>query len=222
MPVRRGGGTDARFSDVYGSSQTIATPTGLNDAGVFDVSLRDERYLPFERCGAISAWRIQLPFSSPAGVGAGSSIFRPFDYRALIDVIVTLGGTGFVFADGVDVEGRDGDGASRSHHRRAWRYGRLAEQLVRARPELELGAGVLALNDGVCPGGWAGRRWSRNGSDPSCRTPPNSTKSNIENRSVDLPKTDSEKASLSEMDAFHAPAARKLKFNKRYPKACLN
>jgi hypothetical protein len=86
----RAAGTDARFSDVYGSSQSIATSTGLNDAGVFDVSLRDERYLPFERRGAISAWRIQLPFSSPAGVGTSPSVFRPFDYSTLSDVLVTL------------------------------------------------------------------------------------------------------------------------------------
>ncbi|KAL5610412.1 hypothetical protein FOBRF1_006529 [Fusarium oxysporum] len=81
---------DTRFSDVYGSSQSIATSTGQNDAGVFDVSLRDERYLPFERRGAISSWRIQLPFSSPPGAGAGSAIFRPFDYRTLSDVLITL------------------------------------------------------------------------------------------------------------------------------------
>lgn len=83
-------GNDFRFTDVYGSAQSIATSTGQNDAGVFDVSLRDDRYLPFERRGVISSWRIQLPFLSPPGVSSAPAVFRPFDLRTLSDVLITL------------------------------------------------------------------------------------------------------------------------------------
>src|SRR5262249_40021889 len=39
---------------------TIATSTGQNDAGLFEVNLRDERWLPFEGQGAVSAWTLEL------------------------------------------------------------------------------------------------------------------------------------------------------------------
>ena len=32
-----------------------------NDSGLFEPNLRDERYLPFEGCGAISSWCLELP-----------------------------------------------------------------------------------------------------------------------------------------------------------------
>ena len=38
----------------------MVTSNGQNDAGLFELSLRDERYLPFEGAGAISTWRIEL------------------------------------------------------------------------------------------------------------------------------------------------------------------
>jgi hypothetical protein len=41
-------------------TQTIATSSGQNDAGLFDVNLRDERWLPFEGQGAISTWNLVL------------------------------------------------------------------------------------------------------------------------------------------------------------------
>ena len=58
---------------------TIATSTAQGDGGVFELHFRDERYLPFEGAGAISAWRLELPAS-----------FRPFDYRTINDVILNL------------------------------------------------------------------------------------------------------------------------------------
>src|SRR5258708_28582836 len=39
---------------------TIATSSGQNDAGLFDVNLRDERWLPFEGQGVISTWNLVL------------------------------------------------------------------------------------------------------------------------------------------------------------------
>ncbi|HXT80553.1 MAG TPA: neuraminidase-like domain-containing protein [Acetobacteraceae bacterium] len=38
----------------------IATSTGRDDAGLFDVNLRDERWLPFEGQGAVSTWSLTL------------------------------------------------------------------------------------------------------------------------------------------------------------------
>jgi hypothetical protein len=41
-------------------AQTIATSSGQADSGLFEVSLRDERWLPFEGQGAISTWNLVL------------------------------------------------------------------------------------------------------------------------------------------------------------------
>jgi hypothetical protein len=58
---------------------SIAASTGNNDSGQFEFSFRDERYLPFEGAGAISAWRLDLP-----------SRLRLFDYATIPDVILHL------------------------------------------------------------------------------------------------------------------------------------
>ena len=55
------------------------TSTGQNDAGLFEPSMRDERYLPFEGAGAISQWRLELPMA-----------FKAFDYGTISDVILHL------------------------------------------------------------------------------------------------------------------------------------
>jgi hypothetical protein len=70
---------DLRFRDAIGPIQSIATSTAQNDDGLFELSCRDERYLPFEGAGAISQWHIQLP----SGV-------TPFDYSTISDVILHL------------------------------------------------------------------------------------------------------------------------------------
>ena len=70
---------DIRFTDSYGQLQSMVTSTGQNDSGLFETNLRDDRLLPFERCGAISSWRIQLP-----------TAFKQFDYRAMSDVVIQL------------------------------------------------------------------------------------------------------------------------------------
>lgn len=70
---------DPRFRDSVGSIQSIATSTAQNDDGLFELSFRDERYLPFEGAGAISQWHLQMP----SGV-------TPFDYSTISDVILHL------------------------------------------------------------------------------------------------------------------------------------
>lgn len=58
---------------------SVATSTAQGDAGVFELSFRDERYMPFEGAGAVSEWRLDLP-----------SHFRPFDYQSINDVILNI------------------------------------------------------------------------------------------------------------------------------------
>jgi hypothetical protein len=42
------------------ATASISTSHGQNDAGLFDVNLRDERWLPFEGQGAVSTWTLEL------------------------------------------------------------------------------------------------------------------------------------------------------------------
>jgi hypothetical protein len=60
-------------------SVSVATSTAQNDGGVFEMSFRDERYMPFEGAGALSRWRLALP-----------KRFRPFDYATINDVILHI------------------------------------------------------------------------------------------------------------------------------------
>jgi hypothetical protein len=60
-------------------TRAVAMSTAQGDAGVFDLSFRDERYMPFEGAGAVSRWRLDLP-----------SAVRPFDYHSITDVILNL------------------------------------------------------------------------------------------------------------------------------------
>jgi len=73
---------DSRFSDYFGSLQSIVTSSAQNDSGMFEANLRDERYLPFEGSGVISEWLLQLP--------ANPSKEEPcqFDYDTISDVIL--------------------------------------------------------------------------------------------------------------------------------------
>ena len=58
----------------------IATSTAQSDAGVFDFSFADPRYMPFEGAGAVeSTWKVTLPRN-----------FRPFDYATINDVILHI------------------------------------------------------------------------------------------------------------------------------------
>jgi hypothetical protein len=52
---------DSRFVHTYGAREAIATSSGQNDSGLFELNFHDERYLPFEFHGAVSRWRIELP-----------------------------------------------------------------------------------------------------------------------------------------------------------------
>jgi hypothetical protein len=72
-------GSDARFTDNAVTIQSIVTSSGQNDNGLFDSESRDDRRLPFEREGAISTWRLEMP-----------TTFRPFEYDKIADAILHI------------------------------------------------------------------------------------------------------------------------------------
>ncbi|PSH61678.1 hypothetical protein CU102_26790 [Phyllobacterium brassicacearum] len=72
-------GDDPRFEDNFGAIQSIVTSSGQGDSGLFELSFRDERYLPFEGAGVDSRWRLEL-----------QSEFRQFDHDSISDVILHL------------------------------------------------------------------------------------------------------------------------------------
>ncbi len=73
---------DDRFTDYFGSLQSVVVSSAQNDSGLFETNLHDERYLPFEGSGVISEWQIELP-SNP-------SLNEPcqFDYKSIADIIL--------------------------------------------------------------------------------------------------------------------------------------
>lgn len=75
---------DDRFSNYFGSLQSIVTSAAQNDSGLFETNLRDERYLPFEGSGVISEWQLQLP-ANPS-----KNDPQQFNYDTISDVILHL------------------------------------------------------------------------------------------------------------------------------------
>jgi hypothetical protein len=59
--------------------KSIVTSSASNDSGLFETSLADERYLPFEGSGAVSQWRLELPVDWPQ-----------FDYDTISDLVMHL------------------------------------------------------------------------------------------------------------------------------------
>jgi hypothetical protein len=73
------GSDDPNFITNIGGIQSIATSSGQDDSGLFELNLGDERYLPFEGAGAVGRWRLEL-----------ENEFRAFDYDTISDVILHL------------------------------------------------------------------------------------------------------------------------------------
>ena len=71
------GADDPRFTHYFAGTQAIATSSAQRDSGMFEFNFRDERYLPFERLGAVSTWRLELPQE-----------FRQFDYDTISDAVI--------------------------------------------------------------------------------------------------------------------------------------
>ncbi len=72
-------GNDPRFLYNFAAIQSIATSHGQNDAGLFELNFRDERYLPFEGAGAVSRFRVDLPKECNA-----------IDFNTISDVVLKL------------------------------------------------------------------------------------------------------------------------------------
>jgi hypothetical protein len=70
---------DPRVVRSYAAREAIATSSGQNDSGMFELNFRDERYLPFEYQGAVSRWRIELRREN-----------NYFDMDTLSDVMLNL------------------------------------------------------------------------------------------------------------------------------------
>ncbi|HEY0426486.1 MAG TPA: neuraminidase-like domain-containing protein [Pyrinomonadaceae bacterium] len=70
-------GNDERFTYNVGAIQSIAASNSQNDSGMFELNFRDERYLPFEGCGVVGTWQLELPKE-----------VRQFDYNTISDVVL--------------------------------------------------------------------------------------------------------------------------------------
>ncbi|MDN3514337.1 MAG: neuraminidase-like domain-containing protein [Candidatus Brocadia sp.] len=86
---------DGRFVENNIPVKAIAASNAQNDSGVFELSFRDERYLPFEGAGAISQWSLEL-FSDlssnnpdPGNPDFGKPL-RQFDYGTISDAILHI------------------------------------------------------------------------------------------------------------------------------------
>src|SRR5204862_2197192 len=75
----RTAGDDPRFVDDAGGASAIVTSSAQDDAGLFEMSHQDERYLPFEGCGAVGTWKLEL-----------RAVYPEFDYRTISDVVLNL------------------------------------------------------------------------------------------------------------------------------------
>jgi len=86
---------DDRFIENNIPVKAIATSSAQNDSGVFELSFRDERYLPFEGAGAISQWSLELfsdlPSNNPDPTQPDfGKPFRQFDYGTISDAILHI------------------------------------------------------------------------------------------------------------------------------------
>jgi len=73
------GNDTTNFQTYTAAVSSVITSSAQSDSGIFEASMRDERYLPFEFAGAIGTWSIEL-LGQP----------RPFDYDTIADVVLTI------------------------------------------------------------------------------------------------------------------------------------
>jgi hypothetical protein len=97
---------DPRIVRQYGAREAIATSSGQNDSGMFELSFRDERYLPFEFLGAVSRWRIELPRDN-----------NFFDMDTLTDVVFSLN---YTAREGGDMLAAAANEVAQCHVRHGW------------------------------------------------------------------------------------------------------
>ena len=76
---------DNRFVENNIPVKAIAGSNGQNDSGVFELSFRDERYLPFEGAGAVSEWALELFNDVDPDFGKP---LRQIDYGTISDAVL--------------------------------------------------------------------------------------------------------------------------------------
>lgn len=79
---------DNRFVESNIPVKAIAASNAQNDSGVFELSFRDERFLPFEGAGVVSEWSLEL-FSDSENTDFGKPL-RQFDYSTISDAILQV------------------------------------------------------------------------------------------------------------------------------------
>jgi receptor-binding and translocation channel-forming TcA subunit of Tc toxin len=77
--IRKDPQMDSRVSAPLRNTAVIATSLAQSDAGVFEFTFRDERYMPFEGAGVDGRWELTLPRAVKA-----------FDYSTISDVILRI------------------------------------------------------------------------------------------------------------------------------------
>ncbi len=104
--------TPTPVTDISSTVESLATSTGDDDTGMHETSVRDERYLPFERKALDnSMWTITLPKD-----------VRPFDYRTISDLVLDIrytardGGATLALARQTELQGLLGEVAGNLHH----------------------------------------------------------------------------------------------------------
>lgn len=70
---------DPRIVALYSATEAVTTSEGQQDTGLFQLDLRDPRYLPFEYQGAVCRMRIELPHAN-----------NHFDMDSLSDLVVHM------------------------------------------------------------------------------------------------------------------------------------
>ncbi|MBN8490708.1 MAG: hypothetical protein J0M00_04675 [Burkholderiales bacterium] len=78
-PYARTGDNDDRFIVSYAIADAVATSSARDDAGVFELNARDERYLPCEGAGAVARYRVELNAPWPR-----------FDHQSITDVVLHI------------------------------------------------------------------------------------------------------------------------------------
>ncbi|HEY9616689.1 MAG TPA: hypothetical protein V6C64_07610, partial [Microcoleaceae cyanobacterium] len=78
---------DSRFVENNIPVKAIAASSAQNDSGIFELSFRDERYLPFEGAGVISQWSLELFNDNSPDFGKA---LRQFDYSTITDAILHI------------------------------------------------------------------------------------------------------------------------------------
>lgn len=68
----------------------IATSSGQNDSGTFELNFRDERYLPFEGAGVSSSWQLELNGKYLNNDDGTITDFSQFNYDTITDIIIHL------------------------------------------------------------------------------------------------------------------------------------